>query len=53
MNKETIARKMLPDEKQGIKEYSRLEKRSSGKSKKVIKQILPDERKHLRELKKI
>jgi rubrerythrin len=50
MKKEDIAKKMIPDEKQGIKEYSKLEKESKGSSKKVIKKILPQEKHHLREL---
>lgn len=51
--KKSIAKKMIPDERQGIKEYQSLERKSEGKSKKVIKDILPDEKRHLKELKSI
>ena len=48
-----IARKMIGDEKEGIKEYSDLEKKATGKSKTAIKKILPQEKEHYNLLKKI
>lgn len=51
MKKSEVAKKMIPDERKGIKEYESLEKKSKGQSKKVIKNILPDEKRHLKELK--
>lgn len=40
-------------EKKGIKEYSEKVKESKGKKKEVYKEILSDEKKHLKKLKKI
>lgn len=44
---------MIKDESQGIKEYSEAVRESRGRAKKTYKQILPDEKKHLKELKKL
>lgn len=41
------------DEKEGISSYKKAIKRSKGEEKETYKKILPDERKHLEELKEI
>lgn len=41
------------DEKEGIKSYKKAIKRSKGEEKETYKEILPDEKKHLEELKEI
>lgn len=48
-----IGRTMIPDEKEGIREYTDLKKKATGKSKTAISKILPDEKKHLNILKKV
>jgi rubrerythrin len=44
---------MKKDEEKGIKEYKQDIKKSKGKEKDTYKKILPDEIKHLKELKQI
>ena len=44
---------MKKDEKKGIKEYEKDIKVSKGREKETYKKILPDEKKHLKELKQI
>ncbi len=53
--KEKIARKMAfeKDERKGIKEYRKAKKEAEGKEKKTYENILPEEEKHLKKLKKI
>ena len=41
------------DEKEGISEYEKAIKESSGKEKSAYKEILPDEKKHLSKISKI
>lgn len=41
------------DERAGIKEYKKAIKRSTGKEKKTYQSILPQEKSHLRRIKKI
>ena len=43
----------LKDERKGIKEYKESINKSKGREKSTYKQILPDEQKHLKELKRI
>lgn len=44
---------MKKDEAKGIKEYQQDIKKSKGKERETYKKILPDEKKHLKELKEI
>ena len=48
-----LVKSFKKDEKKGIGEYKKAIKESKGKEKKTYKKILPDEKKHLTELKKI
>jgi len=41
------------DESEGIKDYEKAIKKTKGREKQVYKKILPQEKHHLRELKKI
>jgi len=41
------------DEKEGISSYKKAIKRSKGEEKETYQEILPDEKKHLKELKEI
>ena len=48
-----MVKRFKKDEKKGIKEYQEAEQKSKGREKATYKKILPDEKKHLKELKKI
>ena len=41
------------DEEKGIKDYKRAIEKAKGRERKVYKEILPQERKHLKKIKKI
>jgi len=53
--KQKMARKMAfqKDEAKGIKEYEEAERKAKGKEKETYKEILPDERKHLKKINNI
>ena len=45
--------KLVKDEKEGVSKYSKAIKKAKGEEKETYKEILPDEKKHLHELKEI